>query len=37
MVRELMQHGIAAILTAPRQLTVDVVNKYLEIKARQQI
>jgi uncharacterized protein (DUF58 family) len=37
MVRELMQHGIPAILTSPRQLTVDVLNKYLEIKARQEI
>lgn len=36
-VKELQQHGIASILTAPGQLTVNVVNKYLEIKARQAI
>jgi uncharacterized protein (DUF58 family) len=34
-VKELQQHGIAAILTPPEQLTVHTVNKYLEIKARQ--
>jgi uncharacterized protein (DUF58 family) len=33
-VKELNQHGIATILTAPEQLTVHTVNKYLEIKAR---
>lgn len=33
-VKELNQHGIATILTAPEQLTVQTVNKYLEIKAR---
>ena len=37
MVKELNQHGIATILTAPRNLTVQAVNKYLEIKARQAI
>jgi uncharacterized protein (DUF58 family) len=36
-VKELQQHGIATILTAPQQLTVNIVNKYLEIKARQAI
>jgi uncharacterized protein (DUF58 family) len=33
-VKELNQHGIATILTAPEHLTVHTVNKYLEIKAR---
>ncbi|HEV3326638.1 MAG TPA: DUF58 domain-containing protein [Puia sp.] len=33
-VKELSQHGIATILTAPENLTVATVNKYLEIKAR---
>jgi uncharacterized protein (DUF58 family) len=36
-VRELRRHGILSILTTPRQLTVDVINKYLELKARQMI
>jgi uncharacterized protein (DUF58 family) len=36
-VKELQQHGIASILTAPHQLSVNTVNKYLEIKARQAI
>jgi uncharacterized protein (DUF58 family) len=36
-VKELQQHGIPTILTSPRHLTVDIVNKYLEIKARQAI
>jgi len=33
-VKELNQHGIATILTAPENLTVATVNKYLEIKSR---
>ena len=33
-VKELNQHGILTILTAPENLTVETVNKYLEIKAR---
>jgi uncharacterized protein (DUF58 family) len=33
-VKELQQHGIATILTAPENLTVETVNKYLEIKSR---
>jgi uncharacterized protein (DUF58 family) len=36
-VKELQKHGIPAILTPPHNLTVNVVNKYLEIKARQAI
>jgi uncharacterized protein (DUF58 family) len=33
-VKELRQHGIATILTPPENLTVETVNKYLEIKSR---
>ncbi|HEY4060929.1 MAG TPA: DUF58 domain-containing protein [Puia sp.] len=33
-VKELNQHGISTILTAPENLTVQTINKYLEIKAR---
>lgn len=33
-VRELQVHGIQAILTQPENLTVDTLNKYLELKAR---
>ena len=36
-VKELQQHGIFTILTAPKNLTIDTVNKYLELKARQAI
>jgi uncharacterized protein (DUF58 family) len=36
-VKELQQHGIFTILTAPQNLTVNTVNKYLELKARQAI
>lgn len=36
-VKEFQKHGIAAILTSPQELTVNAVNKYLEIKARQAI
>ena len=31
---ELRKHGIQVILTAPENLTIDTINKYLEIKAR---
>ncbi len=34
-VAELQQHGIMTILTPPKNLTVNTLNKYLEIKARQ--
>ena len=34
MVRELEKNGILCILTKPQQLTVDTVNKYLELKSR---
>jgi uncharacterized protein (DUF58 family) len=33
-VRELQKHGIQAVLTTPQNLTVDTINKYLELKAR---
>lgn len=33
-VRELNLHGIQAILSAPENLTVNTLNKYLELKAR---
>jgi uncharacterized protein (DUF58 family) len=36
-VKELQQHGIFTILTAPQNLTVNTVNKYLELKAKQAI
>ncbi len=34
-VKELASHGIQSILTAPENLTVNAINRYLEIKARQ--
>lgn len=37
MVKELAKHGILSLLTIPQNLTVNVVNRYLAIKARQQI
>jgi len=37
MVKELNQQGILAVLTAPEKLTVNAMNKYLEIKAKQMI
>lgn len=33
-VKELEQHGIITILTPPEKLTVNTINKYLEIKSR---
>ncbi len=33
-VEELKKHGIQAILTRPEQLTVNTLNRYIEIKAR---
>lgn len=32
--RELLKHGIQSVLTKPESLTVDTINKYLEIKSR---
>lgn len=37
MVRELENFGITGLLTKPRNLSADVINKYLEIKARRQL
>jgi len=34
MVKKLEQYGIQTILTSPQDLTVNTINKYLEIKAR---
>lgn len=36
-VKELRRHGILSILTTPANLSVDVINKYLELKARQMV
>ncbi|HRI25649.1 MAG TPA: DUF58 domain-containing protein [Ferruginibacter sp.] len=36
-VKELRKHGILSVLTPPEQLTINAVNKYLELKARQAI
>lgn len=33
-VKELAKHGIQALLTAPENLTINTINKYLELKAR---
>jgi uncharacterized protein (DUF58 family) len=33
-VNELQKYGIQSILTAPEHLTINTINKYLEIKAR---
>jgi uncharacterized protein (DUF58 family) len=37
MVKELHKNGILSILTAPENLTVNTVNKYLELKSRMSI
>jgi uncharacterized protein (DUF58 family) len=36
-VKEMQQYGILSILTAPGNVTVNTLNKYLELKARQAI
>lgn len=36
-VKELMKYGILSILTPPQKLTINIINKYLELKARQAI
>lgn len=36
-VKELLKHGILSILTTPQRLTIDTINKYLELKSRQAI
>ena len=33
-VREMKKHGIQSILTSPENLTIETINKYLELKAR---
>ena len=33
-VNELRKHGIYSVLTEPENLTMETINKYLEIKAR---
>jgi uncharacterized protein (DUF58 family) len=33
-VKELQKHGIQSILTSPEKLTINTINKYLELKAR---
>ena len=37
MVKELHKHGIVAVLATPQNLTVNTLNKYLELKNRQSI
>ena len=34
MVKELNKHGIQTVLTYPENLTMDTINKYLEVKSR---
>ena len=36
-VKQLQKNGIQALLTTPEKLTVNTINKYLELKARQLI
>lgn len=36
-VKELQKYGILSVLTSPQNLTVNTINKYLELKARQAI
>lgn len=36
-VKELAKHGIQSILTSPQNLTINTINRYLEIKAKQKI
>jgi hypothetical protein len=36
-VKELQNAGILSILSAPEQVTVNAINKYIEIKTRQAI
>ncbi len=36
-VKELQRHGILALLSTPQMLRVDVINRYMELKARQMI
>lgn len=36
-VKELARYGIQSILSTPQNLTVNTINRYLELKARQKI
>ncbi|MES2477833.1 MAG: DUF58 domain-containing protein [Bacteroidota bacterium] len=36
-VKELRRHGILSILSTPKNLSIDVINKYLELKTRQML
>ncbi|HET7896988.1 MAG TPA: DUF58 domain-containing protein, partial [Flavisolibacter sp.] len=36
-VKELQMNGIVAVLSTPQNLTVNALNKYLELKTRQSI
>jgi hypothetical protein len=36
-VKELQKSGILTLLTTPELLTIDAVNKYIEVKTRQAI
>lgn len=36
-IKELNKYGILSILTTPQKLTIDTVNKYLELKTRQAV
>jgi hypothetical protein len=36
-VKELQKYGILSILTSPENLTVNSINKYLELKTRQAV
>ncbi len=36
-VKELQKNGIIAVLSTPQNLTIDALNKYLELKTRQSI
>ena len=35
--KELQAHGVISLLTSPQQLTINAMNKYLELKNRQSI
>ena len=37
MTKELNKHGILSILTAPQNLTINIINQYLALKAQQRI
>ncbi|MBC7555168.1 MAG: DUF58 domain-containing protein [Taibaiella sp.] len=36
-VKELRRHGILSVLTTPQRLSVDIINKYLELKSQQMV